>query len=456
MASSLRDSLSYTTRASCRVCGAAAFLDVLSLGELFVSNFIDAGLSGTRAPLELVLCARERGGCGLVQLRHSVDQDALYRAYWYRSGTNVSMRSELAAIARRAEEIAVPQRGDIVLDIGANDGTLLRSYRARGVIRAGFEPARNLRVDAEVGGASIISDFFNTRSFFARFPARRAKVVTAIAMFYDLEDPNAFVADLASVLAPDGLAIIQMSYLPLMLSQNAFDNICHEHLEYYALGSLEFLLARHGLEIFDVELNEVNGGSFRTYVRHRGARAPYTTDGHERVAALRIDEVLLALETPAPYLAFASRVERVRAELVSFLAREVAAGKQIYVYGASTKGNTLLQYFDLDTRLIRGAAERNQLKWGLRTVGTDIPIISEVEARSENPDYFLALPWHFMPEFLERERTFLERGGKFIVPLPEFRVVGLDEIRNTNIEIRNNIEIKMFQCPKHERRVLSV
>lgn len=419
----------FSTRTTCRVCGAAAFLDVISLGELFVSNFLGdgAGDDAFRAPLDLVLCARERGGCGLVQLRHSVAAEALYRSYWYRSGTNTSMRRELAGIAARAEEIVVLERGDMVLDIGANDGTLLRSYRARDITRAGFEPARNLIAEAEIGSNTVINDFFNAPAFFARFRARRAQVVTAIAMFYDLEDPNAFVADLARVLAPEGLGIIQMSYLPLMLAESAFDNICHEHLEYYALGSLEFLLARHWLEIFDVELNDTNGGSFRVYVRHRGAKHPRTDGGSRRVALLRQEESALALESVEPYERFAERVARTRLELVSFIEREVAAGRQVYVYGASTKGNTLLQYCGLNTRLIAAAAERNPLKWGLRTVGTNIPIISEVEARSLRPDYFLALPWHFMSEFLERERTFLERGGKFITPLPEFRVVGLED-----------------------------
>jgi hypothetical protein len=420
----------YTERTTCRVCGSAALREVLSLGELCVSNFTDADARGPSlaAPLILALCAREAGGCGLLQLRHTVERDALYRTYWYRSGTNASMRADLGELAARAEAVAALEAGDIALDIGANDGTLLRSYRTHGIIRAGFEPAQNLRTTAEVGGQAIINDYFSAMGFFAALPARRAKIVTAIAMFYDLEDPNTFVADLARVLAPDGLAIIQMSYLPLMLSQNAFDNICHEHLEYYALGSLEFLLARHRLEVFDVELNDVNGGSFRAYIRHSGARTPRIPGGKERLAALRESEAALALETSAPYEAFARRVERIRNELIALLEREVGAGKQVYVYGASTKGNTLLQYFGLDTRLIRAAAERNPQKWGLSTVRTNIPIISEVEARSEQPDYFLALPWHFMGEFLARERAFLERGGKFITPLPEVRVVGYDDV----------------------------
>ncbi len=244
-------------------------------------------------------------------------------------------------------------------------------------------------------------------------------------MFYDLDEPNKFVSDIVQCLDKDGVWIIQMSYLPLMLETNAFDNICHEHLEYYSLLSLENLLKRHNLEVFDIELNDVNGGSFRVYVKHAGSRRINGAKGaQERLVRQRGYELKLGLNNKKIYEEFSSRVESIKDKLTSFIKNEVAKGKKVYVYGASTKGNTLLQYFGLDVSIINAAAERNPYKLGKKTVGTMIPIISEERARAENPDYFLILPWHFLKEFINREEAYLRSGGKFIVPLPEFKIIG--------------------------------
>lgn len=408
----------------CRLCGSKNLEEIFSLGDLFVSSFVDGteNYEQEKYPLELVLCNEKSGGCGLLQLRHTVSNEIMYRNYWYRSGTNQTMTDELKSVAAKVESLKNLQAGDYVLDIGANDGTLLRSYSAPGIRRIGFEPARNLNKWNSQGTDKIINDFFNYLAWEMEMGNAKAKAITAIAMFYDLEEPNMFVADVAKILDKDGVFIIQMSYLPLMLSQNAFDNICHEHLEYYSLLSLENLLKRHGLEIFDTELNDVNGGSFRVYIRHNGATVDFPS-GEERVQKLRDDEKMLGLNDKAVYKAFANRVGDLKNKLVGFIKDETTKGKKVYVYGASTKGNTLLQFFGLDSVLIGAAAERNPDKWGKKTIGTNIPIISEEQARADKPDYFLVLPWHFMKEFTEREKDFLARGGKFIVPLPEFKIV---------------------------------
>ena len=333
------------------------------------------------------------------------------------------MTAELEGIAARVEEIIGLSAGDFVIDVGCNDGTLLGSYKNLGVVRVGFEPARNLIRYAEMRAAKVFNDFFSAARFQKEFGGVKAKVVTAVAMFYDLDDPNAFVYDIARILHPEGVFIIQMSYLPSMLAQNAFDNVCHEHIEFYALGSLEALLKRHKLEPFDVELNDVNGGSFRIYIRHTGARVGEIEEGNKRLLDMRASEEGLRLMEKATYDAFSRRIEKLRKKTYDFVRSETTKGKKVYVYGASTKGNTLLQYYSLDASLITAAAERNPMKWGKKTIGTNIPIISEVEARQDQPDYFLVLPWHFLPEFLEREKEFREAGGKFIVPLPEFKVI---------------------------------
>jgi hypothetical protein len=288
----------------------------------------------------------------------------------------------------------------------------------------GFEPAKTILPYAKEGATHVINDYFTKEGVEKLRLGRKAKSITAIAMFYDLEDPNKFVADVKECLAEDGVFVIQQAYLPLMLKDNIFDNICHEHLEYYSLLSLEALLERRGLGVIDVELNDVNGGSFRTYITHKdgGIKSP-VGGGEVRVANMRLLEEKMELGNIQAYRDFAKRVKNIKQRLVGFIRGEVAAGRKVYVYGASTKGNTLLQYFGLDSSVITAAAERNPDKWGKKTVGTNIPIVSEEEARADEPDYFLVLPWHFMPEFKDRERLFLERGGKFIVPLPEFEII---------------------------------
>jgi len=426
---------SYREIISCRSCGNKNLTHVISLGDLYVSNFLDSlekESSGTAAPLDLVLCDVGNGGCGLLQLKHTVSQDLMYRNYWYRSGMNKTMTDELHSIAKKIETMVGLENGDYVIDIGSNDGTLLRGYGNPTINRIGFEPAKNLAKYGEIGTTKIFGDFFNKETWKEEFGEKKAKAITAIAMFYDLDDPNKFVSDVKSCLDKSGVFVIQMSYLPLMLRQNAFDNICHEHLEYYSLLSIEPLLDRNGLEVFDVEINDINGGSFRIYIRNKEADNTISrfTFGvnDERVEAMRAREKELGLNQARVYMEFAKRVDGIKRNLVDFLKEEISFGKKIYVYGASTKGNTLLQYFNLDNRIITAAVERNKEKWGRVTVATNIPIISEEQGRKESPDYFLVLPWHFLREFMQREIEFLKKGGKFIVPLPEFKIIGMDDL----------------------------
>lgn len=412
-----------SARDNCRLCSQPAMRPVMTLGDLGVSGFPEGDEVTPRAPLELVLCDPGSGGCGLVQLKHTVSPELMYRHYWYRSVTNEAMRRALAEVTARVEATVDLLAGALVVDIGCNDGTLLRSYRAPGIRLCGFEPARNLVVFARQGTTRIINDFFNAAAFKVAFGSEKARAITTIAMFYDLEEPNRFVADIAACLDDEGIWINQMASLPLMLESNGFDNICHEHLEYYSIAVLVDLYGRHGLEVFDVETNDVNGGSFRVFARKKGARVGESSFGRARLAAMLHFETLLGLGTRAPYDEFAARVGTQRDELLAFLRREKAAGKRIYGYGASTKGNTLLQYYGIGPDLVEAIADRNSEKWGRRTGGSNIPIISEEQARADKPDYFLVLPWHFLAAFREREKDFLGSGGKFIVPLPTVRVV---------------------------------
>jgi SAM-dependent methyltransferase len=328
------------------------------------------------------------------------------------------MRKALSDLVSRTCEIAKPGPGDLVLDIGCNDGTLLRSYPIKGLFLVGFEPAENLVQEARNRTNWIFNDFFSAETFKRKFGEKQAKIVTSVAMFYDLEDPNRFVTDVAKILAPDGVWAVQQNYLATMLEQNGFDNIGHEHLEYYTLRTMEELLKKHGLEVFDVETNDVNGGSFRTFICHQGRRSIQNT-----VSLMERHEDRLALGNHATYERFAENIQKIRTRVHDFVIGEVRSGKTVYVYGASNRGNTILQYCGLDHTIINKAADANPEKWGRKTAGTLIPIISKEESRKEKPDYFLILPHHFLKEIVEDEREYLEEGGKFIVPLPEFRII---------------------------------
>ena len=415
------------TRETCRVCE-SALEPILDLGAHYVSDFpLPNAEPGSKAPLELVLCRR----CHLLQLRHSVSPEEMYRNYWYRSGTNRTMQLALAELANTAETLAHLRPGESVLDIGCNDGTLLGAYKTGDIYRIGFDPAKNLAEFSRKVAHKIIPDFFSAQTYFEDvvLRERQPKIVTSIAMFYDLEDPNQFVADVKAVMDADGLWIVQMSYLPLMLTTNEFGNICHEHLEYYSLQSFEYLVHKHGFEIVDVELKDINGGSLRAYIRNQGAHpesfgdATYRDLASERVKKMREDEIKLGLDQKPVYFDFARRVERIKQDVVTFVTEQTQKGKTVYVYGASTKGNTVLQYFGLDSTLIKAAAERNADKYGRVTVGTNIPIVSEAEARAAKPDFFLVLPWHFLQEFMVREYEYLSSGGRFIVPFPYFTLI---------------------------------
>lgn len=398
-----------STRTTCRLCGSGQLCDIHSFGEQYISDFVTAENrgKGIKAPLDLVLCET----CSLLQLRHTAPQELLYsRFYWYRSGVTETMRRALRDVTEQIEAVVPLGDGDIVLDIGANDGTLLASYRSKTICRVGCEPADNLVDQLAKNADFVMHDFWNYDKYAemgSRWGIGRAKVITALGMFYDLEDPNQFIRDAGKALADDGIFVAQLMCLASMIEKNDLGNICHEHLEYYSLESLKYLFETNGLEIFGIEQNDVNGGSYRIFARH------YKGTGIVFDEKFTIDDIR----------AFIKRIEANKRRCVDFIKGEVSKGKTVYVYGASTKGNVILQEYGLDHSVITAAAERSPEKWGKVTIGTWIPIVSEDEARAANPDYFLVLPWAFFDEFYEREKAWREGGGRFIVPLPEFRVV---------------------------------
>jgi SAM-dependent methyltransferase len=401
-------------RKVCRSCGSKQLLSILSLGNLYLSDFTKSNKKPPKFPLTLVLCTI----CKLLQLKDTTPPGVLYTDnYGYRSGINKTMRNELQDIVASAQQFMTNKKDTIVVDIGANDGTLL-SFYDKDIYRVGFEPVKKFASDSKIYANHIFTDYFNSKSFEKKLQRKKAQVVTAISCFYDIENPNEFIEDVKKILDEKGVFIIQQNYLVGMLKQNAFDNIVHEHLEYYSLLSLETLLKRHNLEVFDVILTNVNGGSFRTYICRKGIFPV-----NRSVIKLRISEKKLHLEDKKIYLDFSNRIKKTMLQLHQFVERKVKEGKKVYVYGASTRGNTLLQHARLNKSLIAKAVERNKEKWGMKIASLGIPIISEKQAREEKPDYMLVLPWFFREEFLKREHEYLQAGGHFIFPLPSFKIV---------------------------------
>jgi len=410
----------------CRICGNTELVPVLDLGEQALTGVFPRSRQQKVAtmPLALVKCmdGGDRERCGLLQLRHAGAPEELYgRDYGYRSGLNRSMVAHLHEKVRRILSLVALEKGDLVIDIGSNDGTTLQAY-PRGVAElVGIDPGGSSFERYYPADVRLIPDFFSARVVRSAFGARKAKVVTSFSMFYDLDDPLEFMRQVHECLDDRGVWVLEQSYMPTMLEMNSYDTVCHEHLEYYALKQIRWMMERVGFRILDVEFNAVNGGSFSITAAKRAA--PYPGDD-DRVAVILRREEAVGLHTLTPYEEFRARVARHRDELRGFLRDAGASGRRVCGYGASTKGNVVLQYCGVTAKDLPCIAEVNADKFGCFTPGSLIPIVSEDEARRSKPDYFLVLPWHFRDSILERERAYLEGGGRFVFPLPRIDVVG--------------------------------
>lgn len=413
-------------RKTCRVCGSDSLTPIIDLGEQYLQgSFIKEGKE--LPPMRKILCSlvrcnplEDENACGLLQMTHGVPPQILYAAYWYRSGTNNTMREHLRGIAEQAINLLEKDQA-VVLDIGCNDGTLLKNYPSS-YKKYGVDPSD---VAQEVKGENlkVVRDIFPSEQLSNLLDKEKIDIITSIAMFYDLENPVAFSQSIKNLLSEEGIWVFEMSYMPKMLEINSYDTICHEHLEYYSLAVIEKILSRVGLKVFEISFNEINGGSIRCLATHADNSKYDTNENSEFINQIRQEEFDLALDTDEPYLAFQQRIEEEREKLLSLLQDIKAEGKSIHIYGASTKGNTILQFCGIDNSLIECASERNPDKFGAKTLGTEIPIVSEAESRAMNPDYYLVLPWHFKDEFIEREKEMLDKGVGFIFPLPTIEIV---------------------------------
>jgi hypothetical protein len=402
----------------CRVSGSKTLVPVLDLGEQSLTGVFPRSRDEpvTVGPLRLVWCPDS----GLLQLAHSYDAQEMYgENYGYRSGLNQSMVRHLAQKVTELERTADLKAGDTVLDIGSNDATTLKAYSIAGLKRIGIDPTGNKFRQHYPVDIALVPDFFSAETF-RRSGARAPQVITSIAMFYDLEDPIGFAREIEQILAPNGIWHFEQSYMPSMLRMTSYDTVCHEHLEYYSLGVVSNILAAAGMRVLDVKMNSVNGGSFAvTAVRQGDPRR-----GSESVTAWLLEqEERMGLDTTRPYRDFEERVYRHRADLLRLLKALTADRKKVIGYGASTKGNVVLQFCGVSSNEVQAIAEVNPDKFGAMTPGTHIPIIPESEARAMNPDYFLVLPWHFKHGIIEREQKFLAAGGRMIFPFPEIEIV---------------------------------
>lgn len=410
-------------RNTCRVCGSSSLKKVIDLGPQYLQgSFIKPGKempSERRIDCTLVRCDPQvdENACGLLQMQHSVPPEILYDAYWYRSGTNDTMRNHLKGIVDSVLTL-INRKHALILDIGCNDGTLLGYYPAE-FIKYGCDPSD---VAQEVKEAVVVQDIFPSEELFRILEGKRLDIITSIAMFYDLENPVDFVRGIKRFLAPRGIWVFEMSYMPQMLKLDSYDTLCHEHLEYYSLAVLEKILGMAGMKIFKIAFNEINGGSIRCYATHGENSSHDEKYNYKLINEVRQKEFDMELDTDKPYTQFQQRIEILKDDLRSLITGLKNEGKVIHIYGASTKGNTILQWCNINSRLVDYAAERNPDKYGAMTLGTNIPIISESESRAMKPDYYLVLPWHFKAEFLEREKEALSNGTGFIFPIPKIEV----------------------------------
>jgi hypothetical protein len=407
----------------CRICGNNSLVSIIDLGNQFLTGVFPApGEKIERGPLEIVKCLnKEKTSCGLVQLRHDYEMEKLYGDnYGYRSGLNKSMVDHLASVVKKIEDRVDLKDDDLVIDIASNDGTLLSCYKNFQLDLLGIDPTLEKFKEYYRKGITMIPDFFSRAIIDKYRGGKKAKVITSIAMFYDLPDPLEIMRQIESILADDGIWVSEQSYMPDMIKNISYDTICHEHLEFYALKQFKWMADKANLKIIDIELNRVNGASLAiTFAKNKSI--------YQGVDNLVLDvlnkEVADGFDELAIYQDFVAKTEQHKEKLLRLLSDLKRSGKKVLGYGASTKGNVILQYCGLTKEDIPCIADVNEYKFGRLTPGTEIPIVSESEAKKLSPDYFLVLPWHFKDNIIAREQEFIKNGGHLIFPLPEIEIV---------------------------------
>ncbi len=406
----------------CRICNSKKLINIVNLNDQYLQgSFIKKNIPKPylkKIPLQLLLCTN----CLLVQLRHTTSKNILYKNYWYESGINSTMRNHLKNLAHEASNMINKKNMKVkVLDIGCNDGTLLNFYN-KNFKKFGIDPSQIIK-KIKNNQINIVNDFFPLKKKNKKIRGKKFDIITSIAMFYDLNDPNTFVKEIKNYLKKDGIWIFELSYLVDMLKLNSFDTICHEHLEYYSLSTLEYLMKKHNLKIFKVSKNTINGGSIRCFVAHKDCNLHNDINDFNLFKILIKKEKKIGINRIKTYKKFSSNILKLKKNLKKKIKNIKNNNESIFILGASTKGNTILQYLNIDNSIIPFAIERNKEKIGAKTIGTNINIISESEAKKIQPNYKLVLPWHFKKEIINRELTYIKNNGKLIFPLPKILII---------------------------------
>jgi 2-polyprenyl-3-methyl-5-hydroxy-6-metoxy-1,4-benzoquinol methylase len=398
----------------CRNCQSKNLSNLFSLGKIsFTGKFSRSG-NIKKAPLRLSICFN----CDLVQLSDNYNLKYLYGPdYGYRTGINQTMTSHVKNIVKKLQKKIKIKKKDAVLDVASNDGTLLNFYN-RNVIKFGIDPILNKYRDQYININYKIANFFSLKKILNIFN-KKFKIITALSVFYDLKDPNKFLHELEKIITYDGIILIEFADLNSILKYNMFDAICHEHLAYYSSKIMISMCNNNNLKIIDIKKNNINGGSTQYYIAKKNSE--------QRINKKKIDKILknennFVLNKKKTFIDFFQKIEKIKFQLLNIIRKAKINNKIIHGYGASTKGNVLLQYFQLDKRHIDFIADRNPKKFGLLTPGSKIKIISEKISRKIKPNYYIVLPWHFKEEILKREIKTLNKGSKFIFPLPRVKI----------------------------------
>ena len=401
---------------NCRICKSSKLVNLFSLGKLcFTGKFPSKKQIIKKEPIKLILCKN----CQLVQLAHNFDLKYLYGPdYGYRTGINKTMLNHVRDITRLLTRKKSLKKTDMVLDIASNDGSLLNSYKSS-VIKFGIDPILKKYEKNYKNIDYYLADFFSAKKVMKK-TKKKFKIITALSVFYDARNPNSFLLDVKKILDNDGIFLLEFADLSSIIKFKMFDTICHEHLEYYSTKVICDLAKKHKLRVFDIKQNDINGGSKQYFICHTESRIK---SKKEKINEILKNENKLELNKIGTFRKFIKEINSSKIKLSKKLEYLKSRGKIVHCYGASTKGNVLLQYYKIDRKLIEYAAERNEKKYGYYTPGSRIKIISEKLSRLLGPEYYLVLPWHFKKEILQRELKIRKKGVKFIFPLPNLKII---------------------------------
>tara|TARA_B110000003_G_C16617320_1_gene521755 strand:- start:124 stop:1371 length:1248 start_codon:yes stop_codon:yes gene_type:complete len=415
--------MKYTKIKYCRLCKSKKITKLIDFGQIACSSTFPLKNNKYNQITPMVFCICEN--CKLAQLLHNYSLKELYNDnYGYRSGVNQAMIKHLTTITNDIKNLIKFKKDDYVLDIASNDGTLLKTYKSKILKYVGIDPTISRFKTFYPKNFKTDSTFFSKKKYLNISKGKKAKVITSIAVFYDVSDPDKFISEIKDILDKEGVYVMEQSYLPMLIKNNAYDSICHEHLTYFTLKQIKYLCEKNNLKVIKASTNSMNGGSIRVFITHKKSDFKINTNSINKCDVLENKYVNIKR-----LVQFKNDIKKLSINLNKTIKKIKDNKKVIHAYGASTKGNITLQYSKINKYQISFAADRNPTKWNRKMPGTNIPIISEKSSRLLNPDFYLVLPWHFRKDFIKRENFFLSNGGKLIFPLPKVEIVSKKKLK---------------------------